>query len=326
MKKHLHIAFFSLFLALYIQPIFAKGNEPEVEKSKNYSKSYPFGNSDALSLNNQFGEVKINTWNKNEVKVDVTVVAKAGSDEAAQKILDNIYVEDSKNGSNVAFRTRLKNEKMNWNNKKDYKDQGMQINYTVYLPATANLSITNQFGPTSVPDFKGPITLVSKFGSLTTGSLAQVKEVNVEFGEVWLDAMSGGKLVVKFSRGDVKNLAGNVEARFEFCEKMRVSVDNNVKDLNIRSSYSNLFINAATNLSSSIYVKTSFGEFTNKSNFDLKKQGGDDEKYGPKFDKQYNGTAGGGANKLRVNADFGDVIIGHNLSVDFTSKKKQAKI
>jgi hypothetical protein len=29
---------------------------------------------------------------------------------------------------------------------------------------------------------------------------------------------------------------------------------------------------------------------------------------------------------MNIKADFGDVIIGHNLEVDFSSKKKQAKI
>lgn len=327
MKKHIHILIITLVLALLSQDTAARGDGPEVEKNKSYSKSYPLSNADQVSLNNQFGEMKINTWNKNEIKVDVNITAKAGSEEAAQRILDNIYIEDEKNGNSVSFRTRMKNDKMNWNNnKKDYRDQGMQINYVVYMPATNSLNVTNQFGPTNIPDYKGPVTLVSKFGSLTAGQLAQVKEVNVEFGEAWLQSVNGGKVIVKFSKGDIKGLSGNVEVRFEFCDKMRVTIDNNVRDLNIRSSYSNLYLNAATNLSSSIYIKTSFGDFTNKTNFDLRKQGGDDEKYGPKFDKVYIGNAGGGANKLKVNADFGDVIMGHNMDVDFSSKKKQAKI
>jgi len=331
MKKYILSLFVTLFFTVQMLPVTAHEKDPSdplAEKTKSYSKSYSIGNGDYVSLNNQFGELKINTWAKNEIKVDVVITAKANTDEAAQRILDNIYIDDSKDGNEIEFKTRMKNDKMNWNNgnKKDYKEMGMNINYVVYLPANTTLNAVNQFGPMTVPDYKGQVTLVSKFGSLTTGTLSNVKEVNVEFGEAWIDAVNGGRVVVKFSRGSIKSMSGTVEARFEFCDKMRVNVDNNVKDLNIRSSYSNLYINTATNLSSNIYVKTSFGEFTNKTNFDLKKQGSDDEKYGPKFDKQYNGNAGAGANRLKVNADFGDVIMGHNLDVDFSSKKKQAKI
>lgn len=328
MKKYISTLLTILFLASIGTTSFARGNEPQAEKSKTYSKSYSLGSNDQVNLNNQFGEMKITTWNKNEIKVDVNIVAKANTDEAAQKILDNITIDDGKNANEVYFKTNLHKMSNNSgsNKKGEYKEQGMKIDYVVYMPATAQLNATNQFGPMIIPDFRGVVVLVSKFGSLTAGHLSQVKEVNVEFGEAWIDALNGGKLIVKFSKGNIKSLSGNVEARFEFCDKMKVNVDNNVKDLNIRSSYSNLYVNATTNLSSAINIKTSFGDFTNKTGFDIKKQGSDDEKYGPKFDKLYIGNAGSGTNRMKINADFGDVILGHDLEVDFKSKKKQAKI
>lgn len=328
MKKQLYILMTALAVIMASQTVLAGVEEPNVEKSKQISKSYPLGGGDNVSLNNQFGELKIQTWNKNEIKVDISIVAKAESDEAAQAILDNIYVEDGKSGNTVSFRTRMRNDKGNWNkgNKKGYKETSMSINYVVYMPATTALNANNQFGPMIVPDMKGPVTLIEKFGTLTAGSLSQIREVNVEFGEAWIDAVNGGKITIKFSKGSVKNLSGAVEARFEFCDKIRLNVTNDVKDINIRSSYSNLYVNTPNNLSSAITVKTSFGDFTNKTGFEIKEQGKDEEKYGPKFDKLYIGNAGSGGNKMNIKADFGDVIIGHNLDVDFASKKKQAKI
>ena len=295
-----------------------------VTKTKTYSKSYPLSNGDRVSLNNQFGEMKINTWDKNEIKVDVNIEAKGNTDEIAQRILDNIYIEDNKSGSGVSFVTKMKNNNMNWNNdkKKEYKETGMKIDYTVYMPTGNYLSATNQFGALIIQDFRGPVDLTSKFGSLTAGKLSEVKEIDVEFGEARIESVSGGKLTIKFSSGDVQSVIGNVDARFEFCDKLKVGIDNNTKELHIRTSYSTLYLNAATNLSSNIEIKTSFGDFSNKTSFNIKKEGDDDEKYGPKFDKQYSGTAGAGANRLQVKSDFGEVILGHNLEVDFSSKKK----
>ncbi len=312
------------FFTLAISPAFAHPGDPLVEKTKTYTKSYSISGSDKITLDNQFGEMKINTWDKNEIRVDVRIEAKGSTEEIAQRILDNIYIEDSKSGSSVSFMTKMKNKNMNWNNdkKKEYKEQGMKIDYTVNLPSGNNLSATNQFGPMSLPDYRGQVTLVSKFGSLTTGKLSNVKEVNVEFGEARIESVNGGKLTVKFSKGDIKNVNGNVVARFEFCDKLKIGLDNNTKDLDIKSSYSTLYLDAASNLSSDISIKTSFGEFSNKTSFNIKKEGDDDEKYGPKFDKEFSGTAGGGANKLRVKSDFGEVILGHNLQVDMTTKSK----
>ena len=314
----------SLF-TLAFSTAFAGNGDPLVEKTKTYTKSYPLSGSDKVSLENQFGEMKINTWDKNEIRVDVKIVTKGSTDEIAQKIMDNIEIEDSKTGSGVSFETKMRNKNMNWNNdnEKQYKEMGMKIDYTVNLPAGNTLSATNQFGPMSLPDFRGEVNLVSKFGSLTAGKLSNVKEVDVEFGEAKIESVSGGRLTVKFSSGEIKNVNGNVIARFEFCDKLKIGVDNNTKDLDIKSSYSTLYLDAASNLSASISIKTSFGDFNNKTAFNIKKEGDDDdEKYGPKFDKQFSGNAGGGANKLRVKSDFGEVILGHNLQVDMTSKNK----
>jgi hypothetical protein len=303
---------------------------PFAIKTKTYSKSYPLSSNEQVTLDNQFGEMKISTWDRNEIKVDVNIEAKANTDEMAQKILDNIYIQDSKSGSGVSFVTKMKNQKNNWNNdnKKGYKEMGMKIDYVVYMPSGNPLNATNQFGAMFVPDFRGPVNLTSKFGSLTAGKLSNVKQINMEFGEARIESVTGGKVTLKFGKGDIRQVTGNVETRIEFCDKVRVNVDNNSKDLNIRSSYSNLYLNTSTGLSSSIDIKTSFGEFTNKTGFNVKKQGDDNEKnYGPKFDKQFNGTAGSGSNRIKVNSDFGEVIMGHNLEVDFSSdKKKKTKV
>jgi len=316
----------TIFLTALSLQTFA-GNEPLVTKTKTYTKTYPLGASEQITLNNQFGELKVTTWTRNEIKVDVNIEAKGNTDEIAQRILDNIYIEDSKSGSGVSFATKMKNQKMNWNNgKKDYKETGMKIDYVVYMPAGNPLNATNQFGPMILPDLRGPVMITSKFGSITAGTLSNVKDVTLEFGEATIEGVNNGKLTFKFGKADVRHVSGNVDVRVEFCDKTRLNIDNNSKEVNIRSSYSGLYLNTASNLSSAIDIKTSFGDFTNKSGFSIKMQGEDEDRRGPKFDKQYNGVAGSGANKLKVNADFGEVIMGHNLEVDFSSKKKQAKI
>ena len=323
MKRSI-ITLFSLFI-LSFSAAFAGNGDQLVEKTKTYSKSYSISGSDKITLDNQFGEMKINTWDKNEIRVDVRIEARGSTEEIAQRILDNIYIEDSKSASGVSFLTKMKNQNMKWNNdkNKEYKEMGMKIDYTVNLPSGNPLSATNQFGPMSLPDYRGQVMLISKFGSLTAGKLNDVKEVNVEFGEAKIESVNGGKLTVKFSKGEINNVNGNVIARFEFCDKLKIGLDNNTKDLDIKSSYSTLYLDAASNLSSNISIKTSFGEFSNKTSFNIKKEGDDDDdKYGPKFDKQFSGTAGSGANKLRVKSDFGEVILGHNLQVDMTSKSK----
>src|SRR6202008_4072734 len=99
---------FTALLVVTACQAFATG-DPDVEKRKTYTKTYPLGSNDQVSLSNQFGQTKILTWNKSEVQVDVTIIGKASTDERAQQIIDYISIEDGKNNAGVWFKTKMKN-------------------------------------------------------------------------------------------------------------------------------------------------------------------------------------------------------------------------
>jgi len=312
--------------------------EPKVEKKKTYSKSYPVSSNDKISLSNQFGEMKIMTWDKNEVKVDVSITAKADDDKRAQEILDKITIEDGKGSGGVYFKTKFAKDQ--WNDDKDkgrdrdredrksHRNEGMEINYAVYLPAGNTLNAENQFGAMIVPDYRGEATITSKFGSLKAGKISNGKSVSVEFGTGEIAQLNGGKLTFKFSNAvSVGKLTGDVEAVFEFCDKIKVNLDNDVKDLDIKNSYSKLYIDINKNFSAKYDISTSFGEFTNKTAFAIKEQGkdDDDDRHGPRFDHKYSGSSGSGSTNVKIKSSFGEIIIGHDLVVDMTESKKKGK-
>jgi len=303
------------------------GDEPLVEKKKTYSKSYPLGGGDRVNLNNSFGELKINTWDKSEIKVDITMTGKGSTEEIAQEILDRIKIEDSKNGSTVYFKTKIENDDREWKkeDKEKRRNTGFSIDYVVYLPSKTTLDAINQFGPMSIGDYIGEVSLESKFGSLTTGKLSKTKRIEVEFGKGSIGSMNGGDLSIKFSRAEVKNMDGDVDARFEH-SGVKLTVDNSLKDLNIRNNFTELMLDASKNLSANFDVHTNFSELRNKTDFNIKEEkDGDDERRGPKFDRKYSGKVGSGTLPIKIRSEFGDVIIGHNLSFDLKDDEKGKK-
>jgi hypothetical protein len=328
---------------------FAYANEePKVEKKKSYSKSYPVSSNEKISLSNQFGEMKIMTWDKNEIKVDVSIIAKADDDKRAQEILDKISIEDGKGSGGVFFKTKFAKDQ--WNNndnnndndndndrdrkrnredRKTHRNEGMEINYAVYLPAGNPLKAENQFGPMIVPDYRGEATISSQFGSLKAGKITNGKSVSIEFGSGEIAQLNGGKLTLKFSSGvSVGKLTGDVDLFVEFCDKVKVNLDNDVKDLDIKNSYSTLYLDLNKNFSAKYDISTSFGDFKNKTAFTIKEQGknnDDDDRHGPNFDHKYTGTSGSGSTNVKIKSSFGEIIIGHDLVVDMTESKKKGK-
>jgi hypothetical protein len=322
----------SLTAVLSVPALSFAGTDDGVEKKKNISKSYNVGGSDKLSIDNSFGDVVINTWDKKEFKVDVEIYAKGKTDEQAQKILDKIKVDESQSGGEVWFKTTVGNIGSKHNNDNDNddgdddddngnhkhhgdKNQEFHINYVVYMPATNPLKIENQFGKTTIPDFKGNADLTSKFGSLTTGNLDDVDQVDVEFGKGNIGNVHNGKVTFKFdSKSYVKNVSGSVKLNVEFSEA-QFGVADDIKDLSLNNSYSTVNLVVPKSLSANFDIHTNFGDFKNKTDFNFKEDKGDDDN-GPKFDKDINGTAGGGNAKIKIKSSFGEVRLSHEYTQD----------
>jgi hypothetical protein len=301
-----------------------KREEPKFKKTRSYTKSYNLGSNDKVSVSNQFGEMKIITWDKSEVKVDVVIIGKSDVEDRAQQILDNISIVDSKEGSNASFKTKFANDKKDEDkkNKEEHRNEGMEINYTVYLPAGNPLDAENQFGKMFVPDYKGEAEITMKFGELQAGKITNAKEVDVEFGEANIAQVSGGKLSIKFSTATVNKLSGDVKTSLEFSQ-VKLNIDNDIKNLDLHNSYSTVYLDLAKNLSATYDIHTTHGDFSNKSSFTIKGEDNDHNGHGPRFSNTYSGTSGGGSAKLVVHSSFGEIIAGHDMKVDLEEKHKE---
>jgi hypothetical protein len=300
--------------------------EPKYAKTKNYTKSYALNGSDKVSLGNQFGEMKFTTWDKNEVKVDVAITTKSNDEQRAEEMLSQLSVEDNKDGNTVSFKTKLSNKKKeNKQDDKNYQNESMQINYSVFLPSGTALKAENQFGSMILPDYRGEVEIKSQFGSLTTGKLSNVKIVTVQYGEVSIGEIDGGELNIDFSSGTVEKLGGDVKSKLNFSE-VKLNIGNDIKNLNVKNSYSTIYLDLDKSLSAAYEITTSFGKFSNKSSFDIKEKDAGQNNRGSGNVRRYNGTSGSGGSKVTVVSSFGSIIAGHDLKPDLKKKNKTREV
>jgi hypothetical protein len=237
-------------------------------------------------------------------------------------------VHESRNGNIISFKTDV--GEMHNNGKHENKgrddNRNFHIDYTVYMPAVNPLDLENSFGKTTVPDMKGEVNLTSKFGSLTAGNLDNVDEVDVEFGEAQIGNVHNGKLVFKFNgKSTIGRVSGSLKIISEFSGNVLFNIDDNIGELNISESYSSVKLVASKALSANFTVHTSFGSFKNRTDFNIaeEKEGDDD---GPKFDKDYKGSANGGNGKIKIKSSFGSVSLSHTAdSSNDKSKDKNKK-
>lgn len=246
------------------------------DKRKTISKSYSVDKDDKLRISNSYGKVTINIWQKNELKVDVEIKTHASTDSRAQESLDEVHVNESKQGSVISFETIY--DKANYRGQKGEK---REVNYTVYMPASNALDIKNSYGNTSiVSDFNGIVSIQQSYGNFAAQDLENTSNnIRVSYGEVTianlksasmdvsygsLKLASVGKLSasLNYSPGRIDRVSGDLSLSLHYTSDLKIGkVEQQVKSVDINASYSSLVMTFEANANFNFAVAGSNSSF-----------------------------------------------------------------
>lgn len=286
-------------------------------KERNISKSYPASGNN-LTIENQFGDVKITTWDKNEIKVDIHIEASSDNKERAENTFNKIDVKDKQEGKDINFTTTFSHDK---EGHCDNCSSTMIIDYDIHMPATNKLTLRNSFGDIDIPDYSGPLSISSNYGGLTAGKMAKLDKLEINFGHATLKSLSNCDVTFSYSSITIDNLSGNNKMKMEFCSYSKISLDNDLSSLTLHDSYSVVHLRPAANFSASYDISTSYGSFTDKTGAGIKRTD-TPQQYGPDLDKHYEGKSGSGAAKIVINSSFGSILIGEGSKEDMKGKRE----
>jgi hypothetical protein len=304
------------------------------EKIKNYSKSYPADGNDKLQISNSYGKVTVNTWTKNEVKVDIQIKTYANKEDEAQKMLDNISIIDSKDNSLISFKTNIERTNDGNSNWGSWFSSGRsnvrksEINYVVYMPSKNQLQITNRYGATVLPDLYGKVQIENTYGSLTAKTLSNpANEIKVRYGSANIENLNSRDVSVAYGSltlGEADNLNAEISyssANFgklkssatisaRYCGSMQIGdLDKNLKSLSVNSSYSSLKVGLPENLNADFDVTVHYGSFNygNRAVTLANQQEDDGRRYNST--KTFKGSMGkGNSDKtIMIKANYGSV-------------------
>ncbi|WP_114938487.1 hypothetical protein [Mucilaginibacter endophyticus] len=297
--------------------------------SKKCSKLYTAGKLDELMIDNRFGEVKINTWNRNEFSVEVQVNIYADKQTDAQGFLNTITISDSKKEALVSFKTIIGDNGINngnvlWKGEDKPRIKKIEINYIVFMPAKSALNIINNYGTTILPDFEGKLMLNSLYSNLKAKRLINpLNYVKVNFGDVDIEGFSGTRLEVLHGSLDLNEgsnfsvsvsygparigkiySSATIDARFG--KQFRIeNIDKNIKTLHVNAAYTSVQVGRITGVNANCDVSTYYGTLNN-SDPQIKLTG---DKALDNQEKSYKGRLGkGDANRnIVIKTNFGRV-------------------
>jgi len=303
-----------------------------VEKVKNYSKTYSAGSNDALSIDNRYGKVTVTTWNKNEFKVDVQIKVATNKESQAQRMLDEVTIANGRDGQNVWFKTNMgsSNNRGSWSiiGGSSSNIRRVEINYTVYMPAKNGLAVTNRYGSTVLPDLAGKVTINHSYGNFAAKNLTNTgNDINVKYGSATIEGLTGSELNVAYGNlnlngceklnanisygsakiGSIKT-SGTINVKYSGGLNIG-TVDRNLKNLVVNSSYSGVKLGVSEPLNVDFDVTVHYGSFNYDNDVvNVVNKNPSDEERGFNPTKNFKGRLGKGSNgTIIIKSNYGSV-------------------
>ena len=176
---------------------------------KNYSETFSVDGSGDVRLSNRYGEITVETWDRDEVKIDVRVKVSADDQDDAERLFNRIEVSFTggansasaitsigskgkrKKGSGGIFTEWLEDIDWPWSSSSSNygSSNDFRVYYRVRMPASANLETDAKYCDVSLPDLSGNTNLSVGYGNLVAGDLTGRNEVSVSYGTARIDQL-----------------------------------------------------------------------------------------------------------------------------------------
>ncbi len=243
---------YKLGLALFLIGLLSTSLPAETtrEYTKAIKREYDIAATGTTSISNKYGKVEVKTWNRDRVKIEVTIIVNASSESDAQEQFDRIDIAFSNSATLVKAVTTIAPKKKgfwDWGeeNKADYS-----INYEVFLPPTNSLELFHEYGDVYVAELSGKATVAVKYANMKLEGVSDDSRVDFSYGN--------GSIVK----------AEDLSAEVSYAKL----IINQAEDVDINSKYTRLTIDRAADVrSSSKYDDYSIGriqDFHNSGKYD----------------------------------------------------------
>lgn len=184
------------------------------EANRRISKNFQVNHDAVLIVDNRFGKIHCEVWDKNEIAIEAEITAVAGSLKEAQRLLENVKVDIRGNALKVEAITTME-ERSGRGNK-----SVVTVDYSIKLPRTLNLNLSNKFGDIFLDENAGSSIIDLSYGNLQVNRLLGEKHaLNMKFSKGNLGTAGHLKLEVSYSELRAKEITNLVvDSKFSTLE------------------------------------------------------------------------------------------------------------
>ncbi len=233
------------YSAATLEPTIGQHDPNAQDFTKTIKKEFSLNSNGTVNIVNKYGKVDVKTWDKNRAKVDVTIVVKASTESQAQPVFDRIHIEFANDDSYVKAETVIDPSKSNWLDWDSWAGDKteFQINYQVFMPASASIELSNKYGDALVAPLYGKAKADIKYGNIRLEGANAGLSLVLDYGNGTVVKSGDANVNVSYSKLTI-NDARNVNLTSKYS---KLNLDNG-GDLNAESKYDDIKIGKVNHL------------------------------------------------------------------------------
>lgn len=259
MKRLSYRRIFLVLILLFLTAYLAEAEE----LTKMVEKTFNIKSDTKISLSNKYGNIIINTWNKNVFDLKVTIEAEGKNESKSQQILDAIEIDisDRISAGNLSISTDIGSIKGN---------SSFSINYEISMPDKNELELSNSFGNIFMESHDGDADITVKYGQLRAEDLI-FADIRVDFSSsrCEIESLKKGSLDLRYSKMSIEEL-GDVDIESQFSE---VEIERG-GNLVMNGKYGNIELESVNSITGDIQFSGVEIEYLGES-IDIKAKHGD---------------------------------------------------
>ncbi|WP_068596372.1 hypothetical protein ACF3NR_05485 [Vaginella massiliensis] len=226
---------FWLILSLFIcsNASFASVSERyEYVQTKTINRVFNVNEEANLIVNNKYGNIKVEHWNKHQIAFEVTIEVSSRDQKVAASRLQSIDVKFNSSSNEVSASTELKSERG--------KKISIEIHYLVKIPKNAKVQLYNLFGDIIGNTFYNETFISAKYGNIRLGNLKhKTNRILMQYStNSSINSINEAVINASYSTLNLEN-ANNINMVFKYSD----AVMHRVENLALEMHYGNLNLN-----------------------------------------------------------------------------------
>lgn len=202
----------------------------KIEKSFAYKQGYE------VNIEGEKADVSIQTWDKNEIRIELELIAKHKDQAVAIKDIEALKYLAQRVKNKVYLRNYVSTEK-----DAPKPSAALSARYVITLPEDCPVYLKNHFGEANISNLTNSLRVNSEFSSIGLENIQGTVDLQSRFGDIIGDLIDG-QVKINSRRSDIllTNISGSYDITSHY-GVIRIFAEDQLLKLNLNATHSDVY-------------------------------------------------------------------------------------